>query len=70
MKIVFNPFTGKFDYINDALSVSDEGADQGEATTLNFVGAGVTSSVASGVATVTIAGGSGTQTKAFAFFMG
>jgi hypothetical protein len=40
-----------------SLSVSDEGASQGTATSMNFVGAGVSVGVSSGIATVTIPGG-------------
>lgn len=39
--------------------IEDEGIVQGDADTLNFVGAGVTAVVAAGEATITIAGGSG-----------
>lgn len=42
---------------SDGISVEDEGVSQGVATTVNFVGAGVTSSVTSGEALVTIPGG-------------
>lgn len=43
----------------DGVAVEDEGAAQGDAFMLDFVGAGVTASVAGGVATVTIPGGGG-----------
>jgi hypothetical protein len=43
-----------------SLAVQDEGIAQGAATTMNFVGAGVTAGVVGGLATVTISGGSGT----------
>lgn len=39
------------------LEVRDEGADQGDAVTFDFVGPGVTAAVAAGVATITVAGG-------------
>lgn len=42
-----------------SIPVQDEGAAQGNATTFNFVGAGVSAAVAGNVATVTIAGGGG-----------
>lgn len=42
-----------------ALSVQDEGVAQGSAGTINFTGAGVTSSVSGGVATVNVPGGGG-----------
>lgn len=41
------------------LAISDEGVDQGDATTLDFVGAGVIAAVAGNIATITIAGGGG-----------
>lgn len=43
----------------DGSTVTDEGAGGGLATTLDFVGAGVSAAVVGGVATVTIAGGAG-----------
>lgn len=39
------------------VSVKDEGAVKGDATTIDFVGAGVSASVLTGVATVTVTGG-------------
>lgn len=42
-----------------ALSISDEGVDQGNASTLDFVGAGVTAAVAAGIATITVASSGG-----------
>lgn len=39
--------------------IQDEGVQQGAVNTVNFVGAGVTASVAGGVATATISGGGG-----------
>jgi len=41
------------------VAVQDEGSAQGNVTTFNFVGAGVTATVAGSVATVTISGGGG-----------
>ena len=41
------------------VDVQDEGVSQGRTLTLNFVGAGVSAAVASGVATITITGGAG-----------
>lgn len=47
----------------DDVSILDEGTFQGEAAAINFTGAGVTTSVTDGVATVTInGGGSGSGT--------
>ena len=40
-------------------AIQDEGAAQGFAHTLNFVGAGVTAIVVAGIATITISGGGG-----------
>lgn len=57
-RYVFNPFSGTFDVVAD-VNISDEGVSQGAAKTINFVGAGVTATVASSTATVTIAGGGG-----------
>lgn len=42
-----------------AVHISDEGVDQGNASTLDFVGAGVTAAVAAGAATITISAGGG-----------
>lgn len=39
------------------VAIKDEGAAQGDAHTIDFVGAGVTATVAAGVATITIGGG-------------
>lgn len=39
------------------VTIEDEGTGQGDATTLNFVGAGVAATVAAGEATITIPGG-------------
>ena len=44
---------------NPPVLIRDEGTDQGVAPIIDFVGSGVTAAVASGVATVTISGGSG-----------
>lgn len=58
------------------VAISDEGTGQGTATTVNFVGAGVTATVAAGTATVTIPGASGaifdpsTSSVAFDDFIG
>lgn len=42
-----------------ALTILDEGISQGTATSLNFVGAGVTATVTSGTASINISGGGG-----------
>lgn len=42
-----------------SVTIQDETVSQGTASTLNFAGAGVTASVAAGVATITIPGGGG-----------
>jgi len=41
------------------ITIQDEGSSQGSASTLNFVGAGVSASVAGSTATITINGGTG-----------
>lgn len=41
------------------VTIEDEGANQGDATIINFTGAGVSATVAAGEATVTISGGGG-----------
>lgn len=42
-----------------SITIGDEGITQGTATYLNFIGAGVTASVSSNTASITIAGGGG-----------
>lgn len=49
-------------YNRNTVIVQDESVFQGNASTLNFVGAGVTTSVVSATATVTIPGGGGGAT--------
>ena len=46
-------------YSPPQVTIEDEGTGQGDAHTLNFVGAGVSASVAASEATITIAGGAG-----------
>lgn len=48
------------------VTIQDEGATQGAASTLNFVGGAVTASVSSGIATITITGGGGMTSWNFA----
>ena len=47
------------------IEIEDEGVSEGEAGTINFVGSGVTASVAGGVATVTVSTGGGGLTQAY-----
>jgi hypothetical protein len=47
---------------SSGVSVSEEGADQGVASSLNFVGANVTAAVSAGAATITVSGGGGSVT--------
>jgi hypothetical protein len=47
---------------SSGVSVSEEGADQGVASSLNFVGANVTAAVTAGAATITVAGSGGSVT--------
>ena len=45
--------------IASLITIQDEGSSQGSASTLNFVGAGVSASVGGLIATITINGGAG-----------
>jgi hypothetical protein len=47
-----------------SITIGDEGATQGTATYLNFIGAGVTATVTSNTASITISGGGGGSAKA------
>jgi hypothetical protein len=49
------------------IAIQDEGASQGSAGTLNFVGSGVTAAVGGGVATITVTGGGGSLDQGFNF---
>jgi hypothetical protein len=51
-----------------AITVQDEGTTQGDVTTVNFTGSGVTASVNTGVATVSIPGGGGSASGPFGPF--
>lgn len=56
---------------NPPVLIRDEGTDQGAAPIIDFVGAGVTAAVASGVATITVAGdGGGLTLTAFSQDLG
>lgn len=83
LKIVYNPFTGKMDYITQmtsntlpggstqylsAIAVLDESILQGNATSFNMVGAGVDCVVVGNVVTCTITGGGLGGEPAFALF--
>lgn len=68
LKTVYNPFTGRLDYVTNLASatlgdlgfgiqVLDEGTLQGGATWFNFAGAGVTAACSGGTCTITIPGG-------------
>ena len=45
----------------EGIIIQDEGSSQGSASTLNFVGGGVSASVGGSTATITINGGGGTS---------
>lgn len=55
LRLTFNPIHGILQFIN-TLRTSNEGVDLGETDVIDFVGAGVNTTYASGVATVTIPG--------------
>jgi hypothetical protein len=46
-----------------AVTIQDEGVNQGVASTIDFVGPGVTATVSAGVATINITGGGGSSTS-------
>ena len=48
----FNPFTGKLE--SSGITIQDEGADQGQVRTVNYVGALVTAGVSGDTATITV----------------
>lgn len=53
-----------------AVEIQDEGAIQGNSSTLDFTGAGVTASVAAGKATINIPGGAGKTSEYISVFDG
>jgi predicted enzyme related to lactoylglutathione lyase len=68
LKLVFNPLTGKFDYINtgaqgaagaNGIMVWDEGVPVGTGFVLNFIGANVEASLSGSVIRVFVTGSSG-----------